>query len=108
MFNRSLKLPKSSHNLSPQTDQGGIINSYEKTEANNREGPQAREPSKCLNGWNYGERLARGLLTACTRGSDQDHPQEKEMQKSKTAVPSGCEGKLGVALETPQGRRDLT
>ena len=22
--------------------------------------------------------------------------------------PSGCEGKLGVALESPQGRRDLT
>ena len=26
-------------------------------ELNNREGPQAREPSKCLNGWRYGERL---------------------------------------------------
>ena len=26
---------------------------------NNREGPQAREPSKCLNRWNYGERLAK-------------------------------------------------
>ena len=22
---------------------------------NNRKGPQAQEPSKCLNGWNYGE-----------------------------------------------------
>ena len=22
--------------------------------------------------------------------------------------PSGCEGKLGIALESPQGRRDLT
>ena len=29
---------------------------------NNREGPQAREPSKCLHGWSYRERLARGLL----------------------------------------------
>ena len=27
-------------------------------ELNNREGPQAREPSKCLNRWRYGERLA--------------------------------------------------
>ena len=26
---------------------------------NNREGPQAREPSKCLNVWSYGERLAK-------------------------------------------------
>ena len=26
---------------------------------NNREGLQAREPSKCLNGWSYGERLAK-------------------------------------------------
>ena len=26
---------------------------------NNREGPQAKEPSKCLNGWTYGERLAK-------------------------------------------------
>ena len=26
---------------------------------NIREGPQARVPSKCLNGWSYGERLAK-------------------------------------------------
>ena len=26
---------------------------------NNKEGPQAREPSKCLNGQSYGERLAK-------------------------------------------------
>ena len=26
---------------------------------NNREGPQARESSKCLNGQSYGERLAK-------------------------------------------------
>ena len=26
---------------------------------NNREGPQARESSKCLNRWSYGERLAK-------------------------------------------------
>ena len=26
---------------------------------NNRKGPQAQEPSKCLNGWNYGETLAK-------------------------------------------------
>ena len=36
-------------------------------DAQDREGPQAREPSKCPNGWNYGERPAkekRGLLIA--------------------------------------------
>ena len=26
---------------------------------NNREGPQAKEPSKCLNGQSYGERVAK-------------------------------------------------
>jgi len=26
---------------------------------NNKEGPQAREPFKCPNGWSYGERLAK-------------------------------------------------
>jgi len=26
---------------------------------NNRVGPQARKPSKCLNRWSYGERLAK-------------------------------------------------
>ena len=26
---------------------------------NNREGPQAKEPSKCLNGWSYGGRLVK-------------------------------------------------
>ena len=32
---------------------------------NNREGPQAREPSKCLNLWSYEEKLAiKGLLIA--------------------------------------------
>ena len=32
---------------------------YVPDELNNGEGPQAREPSKCLNGQNYGERLAK-------------------------------------------------
>ena len=27
----------------------------------------------------------------CTRGSDQDHPQEKEMQKGKMAVQEGLQ-----------------
>ena len=29
---------------------------------NNREGSQAREPSKCLNGWHYEKTDQRGLL----------------------------------------------
>ena len=36
---------------------------------NNREGPQAREPSKCLNGWSYGERPAKeAFWVPATRG----------------------------------------
>jgi len=31
---------------------------------NNREGPQARKPFKCLNRWGCRESLARGLLIA--------------------------------------------
>ena len=29
-----------------------------------REGPQAREPSKCLDGWSYRETGEKGLLIA--------------------------------------------
>ena len=29
---------------------------------NNREGPQAKEPSKCLNRQSYGERLAKETI----------------------------------------------
>ena len=32
---------------------------YVPNAVNNREGPQAREPFKYLNGWNYRERLAK-------------------------------------------------
>ena len=40
---------------------------------NNRVGPQAREPSKCLNGQSYGERLAKkAFWSPATRGSNQD------------------------------------
>ena len=31
---------------------------------NNRQGPQAREPSKCLDGWSYRETGKKGLLIA--------------------------------------------
>ena len=40
---------------------------------NNREGPQAREPSKCLNGQSYGERLAKeAFWLPAIRGSKKD------------------------------------
>ena len=40
---------------------------------NNREGPQAREPSKCLNGQSYRERLAKKTFCLpATRGSKKD------------------------------------
>ena len=43
--------------LQSRTPGGGPL--YVPDAPNNREGPQAREPSKCLNGWSYGERLAK-------------------------------------------------
>ena len=40
---------------------------------NNREGPQAREPSKCLNGWSYGEKATKeAFWSSATRGSRKD------------------------------------
>ena len=40
---------------------------------NNREGPQAREPSKGLNGQSCGERLAKEAFRwPATRGSNKD------------------------------------
>ena len=40
---------------------------------NNREGPQTREPSKCLKGQSYGERLAKEVFQLpATRGSKND------------------------------------
>ena len=33
---------------------------------------------------------------------------DREAWCAAPIFPSGCEGKLGVALESPQGRRDLT
>ena len=38
----------------------------------NREGPQAREPSKCLNRQSYRERLAQKTCLSATRGSKKD------------------------------------
>ena len=40
---------------------------------NNREGPQAREPSKCLNGRSYGERMAKETFwSPAAKGSIKD------------------------------------
>ena len=40
---------------------------------NNREGPQAREPSKCLKGHSYGERLAKDVFRSpATKGLKKD------------------------------------
>ena len=38
---------------------GGPLNGLDTP---NNKGPQAREPSKCLNGWSYRETGQRGLL----------------------------------------------
>ena len=40
---------------------------------NNRKGPQAREPSKCLNERSYGERLAKeAFWLPAIKGSEKD------------------------------------
>ena len=46
------------YRVGPQPEgAGGCL--YVANAPDNREGPQAREPSKCLNGRSYGERLAK-------------------------------------------------
>ena len=46
---------------------------YVLAELNNKKGSQAREPSKCLNGWSYGERLAKkAFWSPATIGSKKD------------------------------------
>ena len=55
---------------------------------NNREGPQAREPSKCLNGQKYGERLAKeALLSPATRGAKTN----KQTKNSDRAITPAAE-----------------
>ena len=48
--------------LSTEQDpsQGGPL--YVPDMPNNREGPQAKKPSECLNGQSYGERLAKEVF----------------------------------------------
>ena len=46
------------YRVGPQPGGGGG-GLYMSDPRNNRVGPQAREPSKCLNGWSYRERLAK-------------------------------------------------
>ena len=50
----------------------------------------------------YSWSLERGL------GNALQERQEKKALTSRPIFPSGCEGKLGVALESLQGLRDLT
>ena len=45
------------YRVGPQPGWGGGL--YMPDAQNNREGPQAREPSKCLNRQSYRERLAK-------------------------------------------------
>ena len=50
-----------------------VLTEWENRAPNSREGPQAREPSKCLNGRSYGERLAKeAFWSPATRGSEKD------------------------------------
>ena len=62
---------------------------------NNREGPQAREPSKCLNGQSYGERLAKeAFCSSATRGSKKDSDRAITPVAEAVHVPAhwSCQG----------------
>ena len=45
------------YRIGPQPGRWGAL--YVPDASNNKEEPLAREPSKCLNVWSYGERLAK-------------------------------------------------
>ena len=47
------------YRVDPSRGRGGGVALYVPDMTNNREGPQARDPSKCLNRQSYGERLAK-------------------------------------------------
>ena len=67
---------------------------------NNREGPQAREPSKCLNGQKYGERLAKeALLSPATRGAKTN----KQTKNSDRAITPAAEAVRVPAYLMSQG-----
>ena len=55
----------------------------------NREGPQAREPSKCLNGQSYGERLAKeAFWSPATRGLKKDSDRATTPAAEAVCVPA--------------------
>ena len=55
---------------------------------NNREGPQTREPSKCLNGWSYRERLAKeAFRLPATRGSKKNSDRVITLAAKEVCVP---------------------
>ena len=56
---------------------------------NNREGPQAREPSKCLNRQSYRERLAKeAFWSPATRGSKKDSARDITPEAEAVHVPA--------------------
>ena len=55
---------------------------------NNSKGPQAREPSKCLNGWSYRERLAKeAFRLPATRGSKKNSDRVITLAAKEVCVP---------------------
>ena len=56
---------------------------------NNRQGAQAREPSKSLKGWSYRERLAKeAFWTPATRGSKKDSDRAATPEVEEVCVPA--------------------
>ena len=55
---------------------------------NNREGPQAREPSKCLDGWSYRETGEKGLLIASYKRLEKDSDRAQTPVVEAVPVPA--------------------
>ena len=77
---------------------------------NNREGPQTREPSKCLNRWRYGERLAKeAFWSPASRGLNKDSvkaitPAAVAVHVPEQLVPPGSPQTKQLCLNTLWGR----
>ena len=68
------------YRVRPQIGGGGCL--YVPDAPNNREGPQAREPSKCLNRQSYGER------SPATKGSKKDYDRAITLAAEAVHVPA--------------------
>ena len=58
--------------------------------------------------WSTGEGNGKPPHSCLENPMNSTRQKDQTLKDELAGVPSGCEGKLGVALESLQGRRDLT